>query len=67
MDQQFQVWQEGSHPQEIKDDEMMRQKLEYVHINPLKREYVDEAVHWRYSSARNYEGLQGLIPVQTRW
>ena len=45
----------------------MRQKLEYMHNNPVKRGYVDEAVHWRYSSARNYAGLRGLIDVGTDW
>ena len=28
---------------------------------------VDEAEHWRYSSARNYAGLAGLIPVYREW
>jgi len=66
-DRDYQFWQEGNHPQEIHDDEMMRQKLEYTHLNPVKRGYVEEAIHWRYSSARNYEGLPGLIPVTTDW
>jgi putative transposase len=66
-DQRFQVWQEGSHPQRIASDEMMVQKLEYMHQNPQKRGYVDEPTHWRYSSARNYAGLPGLIEVRTRW
>ena len=46
---------------------MMRQKLEYMHLNPVKRGYVDEAVHWRYSSARNYTGKPGMIDVVTDW
>jgi REP element-mobilizing transposase RayT len=66
-DRTYQLWQEGSHPQEIQGDEMMLQKLEYIHNNPVKRGYVDEPVHWRYSSARNYAGLPGLLPVQTSW
>ena len=64
---EYQVWQEGSHPKQIANDEMMRQKLEYMHNNPVKRGYVDEAVQWRYSSARNYAGVQGLIDVVTDW
>jgi putative transposase len=28
---------------------------------------VDEPIHWRYSSARNYAGLPGLIDVVTDW
>ena len=66
-DREYQVWQEGSHPQQIEDDDMMRQKLEYIHMNPLKRGYVDEAIHWRHSSARNHAGLPGLFPVKTDW
>jgi len=26
--------------------------------------YVDEAIHWRYSSARDYEGVNGLVEVE---
>ncbi len=67
VDSQYQVWQEGNHPQEIQNEEIMRQKLEYMHYNPVKRGFVDDPVHWRYSSARNYAGMEGLIDVQTRW
>ena len=67
MDQQHQLWQEGSHPQQMQNDDMMQQKLDYIHQNPVRRGYVDEAVHWRYSSARNYAGSQGLLEVVTDW
>ena len=67
IDQDHQLWQEGSHPQAIADDEMMLQKLEYMHNNPVRRGFVDEATDWRYSSARNYAGKPGLIEVVTDW
>jgi REP element-mobilizing transposase RayT len=67
LDRDYQVWQEGSHPKMIQGGEMMRQKLEYMHNNPVKRGYVDDPTHWRYSSARNYAGMQGLISVKTDW
>lgn len=66
-DRTYQLWQEGNHPQLIQDEAMMWQKLEYIHNNPVKRGYVDDPVHWRYSSARNYCGQQGLIEVVTQW
>jgi REP element-mobilizing transposase RayT len=66
-DRVYQLWQEGSHPQMIENDEVMRQKLEYIHYNPVKRGYVDDPTHWRYSSARNYAGQPGLIDVLTDW
>jgi putative transposase len=67
IDQEHQLWQESSHPEAIDGDEMMVQKLEYTHMNPVKRGYVDDPLHWRYSSARNYAGQPGLIEVRTRW
>ncbi len=56
-----QVWQEGFHPVAITDDEMMLQKLEYVHNNPVKRGLVAAPEHWRYSSAHAWCG--GVEPV----
>jgi len=64
---EHQVWQEGHHPEQIQNDEMMWQKLEYMHNNPVLRGYVDDPLHWRYSSARNYAGQPGLIDVITDW
>ena len=63
----FQLWQEGSHPKVIETEEMLRQKLEYIHQNPVKRGYVGDPAHWRYSSARNYARMESLISVTTDW
>jgi hypothetical protein len=46
---------------------MLLQKVEYIHQNPVRRGYADEPEHWRYSSARNYAGMQGLINVCMAW
>lgn len=43
---------------------MLRQKINYVHFNPVKRGYVDKPEDWRYSSARDYLGDLGLIQIQ---
>jgi hypothetical protein len=51
----------------ILGEEMMRNKIEYIHQNPVKRGFVDEPWHWRYSSARNYQGMDGLIDVDMDW
>jgi putative transposase len=64
---EYQVWEEGSKPKQIDGDDMMIQKLEYIHNNPVKRGYVDDPVHWRYSSARNYPAMPGLVEVITDW
>jgi putative transposase len=43
---EYQVWQEGFHPQSIPTDEIMLQKLEYLHNNPVKRGLVASPEHW---------------------
>ena len=55
-DRAYQFWQEGSNPELISNEAVMRQKIEYIHHNPVKRGYVDKAEYWRYSSARDYSG-----------
>ncbi|MDR9417092.1 MAG: transposase [Gracilimonas sp.] len=63
-DSVYQVWQSGVHPKQISTINMMNQKIEYVHYNPVKAGFVDLPQHWRYSSARNYFGEDNaVIPV----
>jgi len=66
-DQEYQFWQDGSHPVEIANEDILLQKLEYIHMNPVRRGYVDEPIHWRYSSARNYFGMVPLLDVFVDW
>ncbi len=63
----YQVWEEGYHPKLIQDEIMMKIKVDYIHNNPVKRGYVDEAIHWRYSSARDYSGMVGLVEIEKLW
>ena len=67
LDRPYQFWQEGVFPKKIQDEYMMRQKIEYIHHNPVRRGYVDRQEDWRYSSARNYAGLPGLLEVCKEW
>jgi putative transposase len=62
-DRDYQFWQEGSHPKRITNEEMLIQKIEYIHQNPVRRGFVDAPEHWRYSSARDYAGGVGLVKV----
>jgi REP element-mobilizing transposase RayT len=50
----FQVWQEGYHPQQVKDLEILNQKIEYIHLNPVRKNLVDRPEDWKYSSAGFY-------------
>ncbi|MCX7545001.1 hypothetical protein [Marinicella gelatinilytica] len=55
------------HPQLIETETVLKQKIAYIHQNPVKRGYVDKAEHWSYSSARNYAGQSGLIEIHQNW
>jgi putative transposase len=63
-DSHHQLWQEGFHPQQIFTDDVFRQKVEYVHHNPVERGYVLFAEHWYYSSAgKIISGKPGPISI----
>lgn len=49
----FQFWQNGSHPLEIPPyyTSMLRQKIEYIHDNPVRAGIVPEPEMYLYSSA----------------
>jgi REP element-mobilizing transposase RayT len=50
----YQVWQEGSHPEAIFTEKFARQKIDYIHLNPVRAGLVKMADEWPYSSARAY-------------
>lgn len=50
----YQVWQEGSHPEAIFTEKFARQKMDYIHLNPVRAGMVKTADEWPYSSARAY-------------
>ena len=62
----YQFWEEGSHPQWLQNEAMLRQKLDYMHYNPVLRGYVDDPLHWRYSTAHahtmGWKGCSRCIP-----
>ena len=59
----YQVWQEGFHPQQIVSEEMLHQKIDYLHHNPVRIGVVERPEEWVYSSARDYAGGKGLIEL----
>ena len=64
INQEYQFWEEGSHPEMIDDIKMLNQKLDYIHYNPVRRGYVSDPEHWRYSSYIDYHGGSGLLPIE---
>ena len=56
-------WQPGNHPEEIRSREFFRQKLDYIHNNPVKAGWIDTQEAYIYSSARDFYGMKGLIDL----
>ncbi len=59
----YQVWQEGFHPQLITSEDVMRRKMEYIHNNPVKRGFVGSPEFWICSSASNYLCGDGCLEI----
>jgi REP element-mobilizing transposase RayT len=60
----YQLWQQDNRPIEIYSNEVMDQKLSYIHSNPIIAGFVDTAEHYLYSSARDYAGEKGLLELE---
>jgi len=51
-----QFWKHDSHPFYLYSNEMIDQKINYIHNNPVEAGFVNEAHEWRLSSANpNFE------------
>jgi REP element-mobilizing transposase RayT len=60
---EYQLWQEGMHPKIMSNEEMLKQKIEYIHNNPIRAGLVQKPEDWVYSSASNYLVGKGIIEI----
>ena len=52
-------WQRGGgHDRNIHSEDELREKINYIHNNPVARELVERPIDWVWSSARWYEGMR---------
>jgi len=56
-------WQAGNHPIELWSPDVISQKVEYIHMNPVEAGLVFEAQCWKYSSAIDYSGGRGVLDI----
>lgn len=52
--EKYQFWQHHNQPIESWSTEVIKQKLDYIHSNPVKAGFVTQPTEWKYSSARNF-------------
>jgi REP element-mobilizing transposase RayT len=60
--QDFQLWQQHNHPIVLDSNELLNQRIEYVHMNPVEAGFVFKPEDWIWSSARK-DVLGESIPV----
>ncbi len=61
----YKFWQEDNHAVNIDpmNTEMMKQKMDYIHENPVKEGWVQCPHEYVYSSAKDYAGQPGLVKI----
>jgi REP element-mobilizing transposase RayT len=62
-DQKYKVWQTGYHAEMLFSGNFIKQKIKYIHNNPVKEEIVSKPEDYLYSSARNYAGLENHLDI----
>ena len=63
--QSFQFWRQDNHPIELSTKYLMKQKLEYLHNNPVEAGFVTKADDYVYSSAKDYyTGEKGILEIR---
>jgi REP-associated tyrosine transposase len=59
----FQVWKQDNHPIELSSNNIIDQKLNYIHMNPVEQAIVQNEEDYIYSSARNFAELDYVLEI----
>ncbi|WP_273567113.1 REP-associated tyrosine transposase [Maribacter halichondriae] len=60
-DRQF--WQHHNKPIELWSTKVIKQKIDYIHNNPVEAGFVTEPTQWKYSSARNFADDHTILEI----
>ena len=58
-----QFWQQHNKPIELWNNKVVKQKIDYIHNNPVEQGFVTDPVDWKYSSARNYGDDDSVLKI----
>jgi REP element-mobilizing transposase RayT len=59
----YQFWQHHNHPIELWSEKIIKQKIDYIHNNPVKLGFVTNPIDWKYSSARNFQDDHTILQI----
>ncbi len=60
----YQFWQQENQPIQLETVNFTLTKLNYLHNNPVKAGLVEKPEDYLLSSARDYNGGKGLLPIE---
>lgn len=61
--QQYKVWQDGYHAELAYSNSFIKEKINYIHNNPVNDKIVENAEDYIFSSARNYASQESEVEV----
>ena len=57
----YQFWRHDNKPIELWSNEVIQQKIDYIHNNPVEDGIVFRPEDYKYSSASDYAGVKGVL------
>ena len=63
----FQFWRQDNKPIEVYSHEVISQKLDYLHFNPVEAGVVEREEDYLYSSARDYYDGKNIGMLALEW
>lgn len=61
--EKYRFWQDKSHPVELTTNEMIEERINYIHQNPVRSGLVAREEDYLYSSARNFAELSSVLEI----
>jgi len=61
----YQFWQHHNKPIELWSTAVIKQKIAYIHNNPVVSGFVTEPTQYKYSSARNFSDDHTILEIDT--
>ena len=61
-------WQQRYYDRNVRDEREFKEKLRYLHRNPVKRGLVRDPAEWKWSSFRHYAWREiGVVEIESEW
>jgi hypothetical protein len=59
------ILEHHNQPIELWSEKVIKQKIDYIHNNPVETGFVTDPIDWKYSSARNYQEDNTILEIDS--